>query len=84
MNLRELRHEIGFSMADVAACLGIPKSTLQRYEDGSAKPPAAVVRAALELKQINVTFMAELPARVDARATIEYPHGIMSEVTHEW
>jgi len=76
MNLKELRHKIGFSMTDIALCLGIPKSTYQRYEDGSAEPPPAVQRAAQELLQINETFIAELPARVDARLAKENPLGV--------
>ena len=78
--LKELRHIIGFSMSDIAVCLGIPKSTYQRYEDGSAGIPADVQRAALELKQINETFMAEAPARIDARIKQEFPHGVSSEI----
>ena len=78
--LKDLRVGIGFSMADIAACLGVPKSTYARYEDGTAAVPSGIKRAAVELRQINETFMAELPARVDARLAEEWPNGIPSEV----
>ncbi len=65
--LRDLRHRIKFDMRSMAECLGIPHTTLQRYEDGSAAVPDHVERAALELERINTEFMAGLPARVDAR-----------------
>jgi transcriptional regulator with XRE-family HTH domain len=78
-NLKELRHNIKFDMRSMATCLGIPLSTYQRYEDGTAAVPDRIERAALELEQINVAFMADLPARVDARIEREYPHGFMSE-----
>lgn len=77
--LRALRHEIKFDMGSVAACLGIAKSTYARYEDGSASIPERIVRAAYELRQINITFMQGLPARVDAKVNEEYPNGIRSE-----
>ena len=67
-DLRNLRQKIGFSMSDIAACLGVPKSTYQRYEDGSSAVPANIERAAMELQQINDEFMAGLPGRVDSAA----------------
>ena len=66
-SVRKVRRDIKFDMYSMAACLGIPKSTYQRYEDGSAKTPPEIMRAALELRQINETFITGLPGRVDAR-----------------
>ena len=40
----------------------------------------AIERAALELEQINLTFMKDLPARVDERIAKEFPNGIPSEI----
>jgi transcriptional regulator with XRE-family HTH domain len=79
--LRALRHEIKFDMRSFATCLGIPASTYQRYEDGTAAIPERIVRAAYELRQINVTFMQGLPARVDAKVAEEFPNGFMSEIS---
>ncbi len=79
-DLKDLRLAIGFSMSDIAVCLGVPKSTYQRYEDGTAAIPDPVERAALELKTINEEFIATAPARIDARINREFPGGIMSEV----
>lgn len=82
--LLDIRKRIKFDMSSMSVCLGIPKSTYQRYENGSAKVPDNIARAAKELEQINVTFMADLPARVDERVRREFPHGIMSEVAAEF
>jgi len=75
-DLKILRHKIKFSMFDVSACLGVPKSTYQRYEDGSAIIPPTIERAALELQKINEEFIATAPARIDARINREFPGGI--------
>jgi len=69
--LRALRLEIKFDMSSFAACLGIPKSTLQRYEDGSAAVPDRIKRAALELLQINKTFYQDMGIRLDERIKTE-------------
>lgn len=79
--LRELRRGINFDMASFAACIGIPKSTLQRYEDGTAAVPARIERAALELEHINATFMQryEPGGEFDREINQQYPHGFLSE-----
>lgn len=63
--LRALRLEIKFDVRSFATCLGVPKSTLQRYLDGTAAVPERVKRAALELRQINITFNEGFDARMD-------------------
>lgn len=63
--LRELRKRIKFDMRSMALCCGIPLSTYARYEDGSAKVPVAIERAALELEQINKQFMVNMNKRLD-------------------
>lgn len=65
--LRALRHEIKFDMRSMALCLGVPSSTFQRYEDGSAAVPERVKRAALELRQMNETFNDGMGLRLDER-----------------
>jgi hypothetical protein len=65
-------------MQETADCLGIQKSTYARYEDGSAIMPPAIVRAARELLQINETFSAGMPARIEARFN-KYPGVIPKE-----
>jgi len=66
--LKTLRKNVKFSMDDMALCIGVPKSTYQRYEDGTAAIPARIERAALEIQNINTEFIANLPARVDSAA----------------
>jgi len=79
--LKEIRLKIKFDMDSFATCIGIPKSTYARYEDGSATVPERVERAALELEQINKTFIEGLPGRVDARIAKDFPKGIPSNLS---
>ena len=67
LELKALRRRIKFDMRSLASCLELPLSTYQRYEDGSAKVPAAVVRAATELERRDQEFMAGLADRVDSK-----------------
>lgn len=52
-------------MQDISDCVKIPKSTYQRYEDGSAEIPDTVWDDVLALQQSVNSFMAGIPARVD-------------------
>ena len=65
-DLKALRAKLGYSMADFAACLGVPKSTFQRYEENSAAIPPVIERRAYELATIDRTFFAGINSRVDA------------------
>ena len=67
LELKALRQRIKFDMRSLAACLELPLSTYQRYEDGSAKVPAAVGRAAIELERRDREFMSGLADRVDSK-----------------
>lgn len=78
--LKKLRNEIKFDMRSMALCLGIPLSTYQRYEDGTAAIPVRIERAALELEQVNKTFIKELPKRVDANLK----NGICPNEARRW
>lgn len=79
--LQELQQLIKFDSPSLAACLGIPYQTFRNYYYGVNKIPANIERKALEIKQVNLTFMQELPARVDERVDREFPRGIPSEVS---
>ena len=65
-DLKALRAKLGYSMADFAACLGVPKSTFQRYEENSAAIPQVIKRRAFELETIDRVFFAGIGGRVDA------------------
>ena len=65
-DLKQLRTKLGYSMADFAACLGVPKSTFQRYEENSAAIPQVIKRRAHELATIDRVFFAGINSRVDA------------------
>lgn len=83
IELKQLRHRIGFSMGDLSKCMGLKKSTYQRYEDGTAAIPSYVERAALETEQIAILFMETAPARIDARINREFPLGFHGEAPCE-
>lgn len=63
--LKNLRIGINFDVRSFAKCIGVPASTYQRYEDGTAAITVRIERAAKELEQVNKTFIKGLPKRVD-------------------
>jgi transcriptional regulator with XRE-family HTH domain len=67
--LRSLRLEMGYSMADMAALMGIKKPTYQGYETGRREMPAGFINRAREWQQIDMEFMAGIPVRVDQHQT---------------
>lgn len=77
--LREIQDRIKFDAPSMASCLGLKLSCYRKYLYGENLIPEMVARHALELENINLLFMSDLPARVDAVADKEFPHGIMSE-----
>lgn len=79
--LKAIQEEISFDAPSMAACLGVSVRCYRNYLYGVNDIPPAIGRAALELRQINLTFIAEMPARIDARAAREHPNGIPSEVS---
>lgn len=80
--LKALRSRIKFDMRSLAACLSLPLSTYQRYEDGSAAVPPAVSQAAQELEARDRQFMAGIASRVDSKL----PSGrvVMGQVEDGW
>ena len=77
--LRNIRHRIKFDMRSMASCLGLPCSTYQRYEDGTAKVPASVERAALALEAFERECDAKREAETEDLLRREFPGGIPSE-----
>jgi transcriptional regulator with XRE-family HTH domain len=77
--LQALRLEMGYSMAEMAELLAVPKATYQGYENGSRSMPPGFINRVREWQQIDLEFMATLPQRVDERVAAEFPMGIMSE-----
>lgn len=76
--LKSVRRRMRYSMQELADCLGIPKSTYQRYEDGSAAIPAKIERDVLYYQELDRKFFAGLPARVDSELKKQYPMGIIT------
>ena len=79
--LRKLRQGIKFDMRSTALCLGIPVSTYQRYEDGSAKVPDSIASAALALEEFERECDAIREAETEDLLRREFPGGIPSEVS---
>ena len=77
--LRDLRHRIKFDMRSTALCLGIPPSTYQRYEDGTARVPDRIERAALALEEFEKECDAKREADGVALLDRQFPGGIPSE-----
>ena len=78
--LKQLRKEMKCSMAELAEVLGIPKSTFQRYEDGSAKIPVVLQENIIHIHKKDREFMRTLPRRLEADLKRKFPHGIISAV----
>lgn len=83
-DLQQIQERIKFDAPAMAACLGVPYDTYRHFYYGHTKIPANVERAALELEQINATFMADRYSpggALDRELNQLYPRGIMSEVS---
>ncbi len=76
--LQALQKRIKFDARSMAACIGIPYDTYRNYFYGYNQIPPNIGRKALEIEQINITFMQDLPERVDERIRREFPQGIQS------
>ena len=79
--LRNIRHRIKFDMRSMASCLGLRScSTYQRYEDGTARVPEKIARAALALEEFERECDAAREAETEDLLRREFPGGIPSEV----
>lgn len=77
---RNLRQEMHYSMADLSVLIGVPKTTLQRYEDGSAKVPVSVAVKLIEAHRRDKSWMKQLLRKIDKDVRQRFPAGIISEV----
>ena len=72
MEIKEIRELIKFDMRSLSLCVGIPLSTYQRYENGTAAIPEQLADKILEIRAINLTFTAGMAARIDERIDREW------------
>ena len=78
--LRNIRHKIKFDMRSMASSLGLRScSTYQRYEDGTAKVPEKIARAALALEAFEKECDAKREAEGVELLERQFPGGIPSE-----
>lgn len=82
--LRDLRERIKFDMRSFASCLGIPHTTLQRYEDSTAQIPPNIERAAMELEEIEKQFDVARLRVYDDYLAKQCPYGIISAPVEEF
>ena len=77
--LRSIRRDMHYSMADFGVLLGIPKTTLQRYEDGSAAIPDELAQKVVVAQRKDRDFMESV--RVETREWVNrmFPHGIPAD-----
>ena len=82
--LKALRLELHFSIGEMAAVMGVPKSTYQGYETGRRAIPPGFINRCREYQQQDLQFMAGIGARIDAALAAEgYGAGIPSAITRE-
>ena len=81
--LQSIQKEIKFDCPSMAAVLGMPYNTYKNYYYNCNAIPEQIARKVLEIKQINITFMEELPARVDDRVSRQFPFGFLSATEAE-
>ena len=82
--IKLLRTEIGYSIGEMAQCLGISKATYQGYDSGRRKAPESIAMEMIRIRDIDKEFMAGLPARVEKRLDKEFPRGFLSEAGESW
>lgn len=82
--LRALRVEIGFSIAEMAELQGLKKATYQGYETGRRKMPAGFINSIRDWQQQDLVFMSGVGERVDAQLVLDgFGGGIPSEFMGE-
>lgn len=81
--LQSIQKEIKFDAPSMSACLGIPYNTYKNYYFNCNVIPEQIARKVLEIRQINITFIEELPARVDERIKKQFPYGFLSAMEVE-
>lgn len=80
---KALRKAMRYSLSDLSQLIGIAKSTLQRYEDGSANVPEDVAaKMEFELKR-DKAWKKQMLKRINADLDRQFPDGIISEAYHE-
>lgn len=82
--LKALRLEMRFSIAEMAGIMNVQKSTYQGYESGRRKMPAGFINRVRDWQQQDFEFMAGIAARVDQCLISEgFDAGIPSAITRE-
>ena len=65
--LKQIWDGLHFSIGEMAAVLGIPKSTYQGYEENRRTMPNDLISKAIEWREKDLEFMRGIAARIDAR-----------------
>lgn len=75
--LRQLRREMKYGVADMYRILGLPRRTYQDYEAGKRGIPQRVAVAARAAHRRDREFMAGLPGRIHACLDRQFPGGMI-------
>jgi len=65
--LKAVREGLRFSIGEMAAILGLPKSTYQGYEENRRSIPDDLINKAIAWCVNDREFMSGMSARIDAR-----------------
>lgn len=63
--IKRIRLKMGYSIAEMAACLGLKKPTYQRYENGTRQAPKNMIDIMRNYHDVDKKFIAGLPKRID-------------------
>lgn len=61
--LKELRHQLGYTQAQVANLLHVSQSVYSTYETEKAEPSAKMLRGIAILFNISADYLLDLPER---------------------
>lgn len=78
--LKQIRKRIRFDIRSTALCLGIPHTTYQRYENGSAKVPDDIAQKMIELERFEKECDQKRELEFIEIINKQFPFGIPSEL----
>jgi transcriptional regulator with XRE-family HTH domain len=63
--MRQIRKKLGYSIAEFAELLGLPKATLQCYDNDTRAIPLEIILKAEEELRWDAQFFKGMPGRID-------------------
>ena len=75
--ISQIRHEMVLSQADIAGLLGIPETTFQRYENGTARMPEKTWEKLQAARERLNKWQKSMPKTIARRIARDFPNGII-------